>query len=1621
MATSTFGLNDSNAQNSDELGPVRIHEIQGAAHRSPLVGQQVNNVAGIVTVLRSNGFYLQDSNPDGDEATSEGIFVFTNTRPNVQVGDSVQVSGPVVEFRPGNDANNLTTTQIGDSNQAAMVNVLSSNNPLPAPTVIGQGGRVAPQQAIEDDAVNDNVENAGTLFDPANDGIDFYESLEGMQVQINQAVAVGPTNSFGEIWVLPDNGDGATGRNERGGITIAPNDFNPDRVQIDDTLLNPPSGGKVTPDANVGDRLSTLNGVLDYSFNNYEVLVTETPNVTSGSLQPETTNLTAGANQLTVATFNVENLDPKLEDINRVDRRSASNVNDDIGTGKFAALAEQIVNQLKSPDIIGLQEIQDNDGAELSDVVDASLTYQTLIDAIAAAGGPRYAVADIPPGNGENGGQPGGNIRTGFLYQPDRVSLNSVNLIDPENPAFADSRKPLAGEFFFQGNKVNVVVNHFNSKGGDQPLFGPNQPPALTSEAQRIQQAQIVNDYVDGVLAGDANANVIVLGDLNDFQFSEPLNVLRGIPNGEGTPILTTLVDNLPPNERYTYVFQGNSQVLDHILVSDRLKQANAEVDVVHTNSEFADQATDHDPVVSRFTFSEPIQSDGPKTLRFSQFNASLNRSQEGDLVRDLSTPDNAQAKAVAEIIQRSNPDVLLLNEFDYVAADPLQPVRLFQQNYLSVGQNGANPVEYPYVYIAPSNTGLATGLDLNNNGTVVTTPGAPGYGDDAFGFGNFPGQFGMVLFSKYPIDTANIRTFQNFLWKDMPGSLLPTIATPDSDQPWYSPEEQAVLRLSSKSHWDVPINVNGKVVHALVSHPTPPVFDGPEDRNGKRNHDEIRFWSDYVTAGKGDYIYDDAGKTGGLQPGSSFVIMGDQNADPFDGDSFDNAIQQLLQNPNINANFIPTSPGGPQQAELQGGANQSQRGNPAFDTADFADTTPGNLRTDYVLPSTDLPITDSRVFWPANDDPLFRLVGTFDPNLPGGFPSSDHRLVWADVQVSGVAPGQSIASTEFAGQVIFPTNTIQTLNGVTTQIGGLSGVTYDAASDRYYLISDDRGDRTAVSAPAAPPPGDNIAPRFYTAQIDLSSGQLPENGVTFTDVTFLRDSNGNLFPPLQLDPEDIALTRNDTVFVTSEGEVNLNAGRVTNPVVNEFSLGGQQVRSLTVPPKFLPVVQDTNSNGVTDAGDTQTSGVRNNLAFESLTITPDQRYLFTATENALAQDGPVASVTEGSRSRILQYNLVTGQPEKEYLYLVDPVATPPNPSTASSNNGLVDLLAIDDRGTFLALERSFSSGVPGTGNTIKIYEVSLQGATDISSIESLNSLSSEQLAAINPVQKRLILNLDSLQLPTGTDNIEGLEFGPKLPDGRQSIVLVSDNNFSATQFTQILALEAPIGLNENLPIANGKINANLLQGDYVATETYGWTEFDIDPQTQKLTDTTYGIPFYTEAELQANPAAVTSRTPTIVSQFEVNPALLGDSGDNQLSGTAAADTIKGLAGRDHLLGQDGNDVLSGGQGDDVLRGGAGADTFILATGEGSDRILDFSLGEGDWIGLAGELRFEQLVITPGQGETNTVITLGGETLATLVGIQTSTLTGSTFTSVRLCCIITPYFAQKPYYAGFSQ
>ena len=578
---------------------VAIHHIQGAAHLSPLLGQDVQDVHGIVTAKRYNGFYMQDPNPDSDIATSEALFVYTGGTPAVDVGDEVLVDGTVAEFRY--KADHLSMTRI----EGPTVVVSSTSNALPAAIVIGTGGRVPPQQVIDDDATGD-VETSGT-FDPTTDGIDFYESLEAMLVQVNDAVAVGGT-SYGVIAVVGDNGDNAGLLTPRGGIVIQPDDFNPERILVDDAIVSS------EPSVNVGASFTgPITGVIDYNDydGNFNLLNVEPLPSTSGGVVSETTTAPA-TTQLRVASFNVYNLDPGDS------------------AARFAGLAGQIVDNLQAPDIIGLQEIQDNSGSTDDGVVDATETYTTLIAAIQTAGGPAYDFRDISPEDKQDGGQPGGNIRVGFLFRTDRgltfvdrpgavatttttVTLGTTGVelsyspgrIAPTDPAFDDSRKPLVGEFTFNGHKLFVAVNHFKSKSGDDSLFGHSQPPVLYTEVQRKQQAQVVNEFVDDILALDPNANVVVLGDLNDFQFSESISDVLA------ADILTNLANTLPITEQYTYLYVGNSQVLDHILVSDNLfDNAYVGYDIVHVNAEFAyssQRPSDHDPVVATFTLPHRI------------------------------------------------------------------------------------------------------------------------------------------------------------------------------------------------------------------------------------------------------------------------------------------------------------------------------------------------------------------------------------------------------------------------------------------------------------------------------------------------------------------------------------------------------------------------------------------------------------------------------------------------------------------------------------------------------------------------------------------------------------------------------------------------------------------------------------------------------------------------------------------------------------------------------------------------------------------------------------------------------------------------------------------------------
>ncbi|WP_167578686.1 chitobiase/beta-hexosaminidase C-terminal domain-containing protein [Jeotgalibacillus proteolyticus] len=574
---------------------IRIHDIQGADHYSPYVGLAVADVQGVVTyVVNRNSFYMQSIEPDEDPRTSEGILVYRPSHGMIK-GNHVKASGTVMEFfvegYSDRAQNDLPVTQINASAVTKVADIV----PIPDPIIIGgPEGVDIPTQIID----NDNL----TAFEPEEDGIDFYESIEGMLVEVVEGTVSGP-QKYGEVAVITNRGDEAY--TQAGGALLKADDFNPERVtlDIDDERLV----------VKTGDTIATpAVGVMSYGFGKYKVLAGSgtVPTFADGGLEPASTTIVPNDEQLSIASYNIENFsaNPSFTSNEKVTR-----------------IAQSFISDLNSPDIIGLTEVQDNNGSVDNGTVEADESYQRLINEIIRLGGPEYAYTDVAPEDKKDGGEPGGNIRNGFLYNPERVELTegtrgtaneAINYVDGEltlNPGridpagFVNTRKPLVAEFTFNGEEVIVIANHFNSKGGDQPLFGQNQPPVLGSEVQRIQLARIVNAFVQDVQAQTPDANIVVLGDLNDFEFSAPVQVLKGEE-------LINLVETIEKEKRYTYNYEGNAQVLDHILVTNNLAD-RSEFDIVHINSDFMEahgRASDHDPLLAQIDLREAAQPEEP-------------------------------------------------------------------------------------------------------------------------------------------------------------------------------------------------------------------------------------------------------------------------------------------------------------------------------------------------------------------------------------------------------------------------------------------------------------------------------------------------------------------------------------------------------------------------------------------------------------------------------------------------------------------------------------------------------------------------------------------------------------------------------------------------------------------------------------------------------------------------------------------------------------------------------------------------------------------------------------------------------------------------------------------------
>ncbi|MGO4255623.1 endonuclease/exonuclease/phosphatase family protein [Marmoricola sp. RAF53] len=586
-AGTTVTATDTPGGGDPTPGALRIHDIQGSGRISPVVGQNITNVPGIVTRVRSTGsargFWIQDPTADADPLTSEGVFVFRgSTTPTVAVGDSVLVSGRVTEFRPAAGAQSLT--ELGGT---VTTTTLSTGNALPAAEPVALPATYTKSGALETQPL-----------EPAGYALDWLEVHEGMRVTLDQDTRlVAPVDTaFDEIWVTTRPTQNPTPRG--GTIYGSYDDPNSGRLMI-------VAPGDVAG-ADVGSVLAAgTTGPVDYqSFGGYVIAAGNVGAITPSALKRQQVTPTIKKKDVSVATYNVENLDAADP------------------AAKFSQLARGIVTNLGSPDIVALEEVQDDNGPVDDGTVAADQTMAKLVAAIQAAGGPAYSWRSVDPVDDADGGEPGGNIRQVFLFNPnggggvsfvDRaggtsttgVSVvqgkkNAVTLsaspgrIDPTNSAWSSSRKPLVGEFTYGNDRLFVIANHFNSKGGDYPLSAAVQPPVRSSETQRTQQATLVHDFVQDLATKSAGkAKVIVLGDLNDYQFSPVLQTLTG----NGT-LLRNLWDTLPADQRYSYVFDGNSQVLDHTLVSPAIRYF--QYGVVHINAEFSDQASDHDPQVMR-------------------------------------------------------------------------------------------------------------------------------------------------------------------------------------------------------------------------------------------------------------------------------------------------------------------------------------------------------------------------------------------------------------------------------------------------------------------------------------------------------------------------------------------------------------------------------------------------------------------------------------------------------------------------------------------------------------------------------------------------------------------------------------------------------------------------------------------------------------------------------------------------------------------------------------------------------------------------------------------------------------------------------------------------------------
>jgi predicted extracellular nuclease len=549
---------------SSARGNVSIHDIQGCSHKSSYANLHVSEIKGIVTWKVENGFYMQEQNPDGKDCSSEGIFVFTNEYPEVIPGDLVEVDGQVNEFTPGNpEDGNLSVTEI----ELDSIQIIKAYVELPQPVVIGAGGRTPPQTVIDDDRM--------ASFDIDTDGIDFYESLEGMRVQVNDVFVVESTNAYNEVFAIPTELAKDNLISQTGAIIQTETDANPERL-----LLQMPDGfGKLIRQ---GQRSQgPIIGVMGYEFGNYRILVTSNPEFTgTPDVQSESLDHLE-KNEIRLVTYNINNF-------NRFDK------------GRLDDITAQIVNDLGLPDILVLQEVQDDSGLDDDGTTSASQNLTALVDNLNDESGVQYKYIDAAPYNNSSGGASGANIRTVILYREDR-GLTYIGEYDRNLPnaiAYDNSRDPVVSQFSQNGKYFYVIGVHLVSNNLNTPLFGEIQPIDKPEEWKRIQQAEALANLVRQIQAKSPDAAIIVAGDFNDTAWSSTLGQFGSVDLSN----IASLVDEA---ERYSILYEGNATLFDQILVSQTLVDQIDDTRILHINSPDPEdkQISDHDPVLIDIQF----------------------------------------------------------------------------------------------------------------------------------------------------------------------------------------------------------------------------------------------------------------------------------------------------------------------------------------------------------------------------------------------------------------------------------------------------------------------------------------------------------------------------------------------------------------------------------------------------------------------------------------------------------------------------------------------------------------------------------------------------------------------------------------------------------------------------------------------------------------------------------------------------------------------------------------------------------------------------------------------------------------------------------------------------------